>query len=181
MGGSEVSSHTAHYKPHSHVPRNVRVTHAEEQQGINDKIAVMLTKVVGSMPTAYSFIVLAVVGLLAILGILTPLVALLVAWTSQTLIQLVLLPVIMVGQNVLNRHQELQSDEEYKKTLKIFQDVESVMLQNAEQLEILEEQNKLLTTQYLELTKQTEMLTALLTPPSTTVRRRVRKQEVSQE
>lgn len=112
---------------HPHKPTNVNEVHAQERQGINDKIAVFLTSVVGSMPTAYSFIVLALIGLFAILGILTPLVALLVAWISQTLIQLVLLPVIMVGQNVLNRHQELQANEMYLTTQKSYSDLEQVM------------------------------------------------------
>ena len=84
------------------------------------------------MWTAYSFVILALVGLLAILGMLSPLVALLVAWTSQTLIQLVLLPVIMVGQNVLGRKQELQTDEEYARVQKIYADSETIIKQNNE-------------------------------------------------
>ena len=102
-----------HHEPHQHQPRNVNLLHEAENAaaGINTRIAVALTKSVGTMWTAYSFVVLAVIGLLAILGLLNPIVALLVAWTSQTLIQLVLLPIIMVGQNVLGRKTELQADE----------------------------------------------------------------------
>ena len=112
---------------HFHRPRNVNKVHRAEQ-GINTRIAGVLTRIVGSMPTAYVFAVLALVGLCAILGWLNPLVALLVAWLSQTLIQLVLLPVIMVGQNVLSRHQELQADETFATTEKSYHDIEQIML-----------------------------------------------------
>src|SRR5438552_2551730 len=98
-----------HHEPHQHQPRNVNLLHQAEKAaaGINTRIAVGLTKGVGTMWTAYGFVVLAVIGLFAILGLLNTTVATLVAWTSQTLIQLVLLPIIMVGQNVLGRKSEL--------------------------------------------------------------------------
>lgn len=115
------------HKPHLHKPRNINKQHAQEMQGLNDRIALTLTRGVGSMPVAYSFVVLALIGLLAILGLLPPIVALLVAWFSQTFIQLVLLPVIMVGQNVLNRKQELQNEEAYQATLKSYHDIEQIM------------------------------------------------------
>lgn len=130
------------HMPHKHQARNVNQVHAEEQQSINARVAVTLTHVVGSMQTAYIFIVIALIGLLAILGLLSPIVALLVAWTSQTLIQLVLLPVIMVGQNVLSRHSELQADEAFQTTQRSYQDIEQIMnhldVQDSKILEILE-------------------------------------------
>lgn len=114
---------------HEHVPRNVNLVHHIEQEtaGVNTKIAVILTRGVGSMWCAYGFVFLALIGLCAILGLLSPLVALLVAWTSQTLIQLVLLPVIMVGQNVLGKHQELMADEQFQTTQKTYSDIEQIM------------------------------------------------------
>lgn len=136
------------HHPHAHVPINVNEQQEQERQGINDQIAVLLTRTVGSMPTAYLFIVLAVIGLLGILGILSPIVALLVAWLSQTLIQLVLLPVIMVGQNVLNRKTELQAEEQFNTTKKTFEDILQIM----NHLEVQDE----------ELLKQTTMLIDLL-------------------
>ena len=79
------------------------------------------------MWTAYAFTMIAVVGLFAILGLFNPIVALLVAWASQTLIQLVLLPVIMVGQNVLGRKAELQADEQFRTTMSTYHDIEQIM------------------------------------------------------
>jgi uncharacterized membrane protein len=40
---------------------------------------------------------------------------------------LVLLPIIMVGQNVLGRKSELQADEAYATTMKTYADIEAVM------------------------------------------------------
>ena len=95
--------------------------------GFNTRLAVWLTEHVGTMWTAYVFAVIATIGLLGILDLLSPIVALLVAWVSQTFIQLVLLPIIMVGQNVLGRKSELQSDEAYATTMKTYADIEAVM------------------------------------------------------
>jgi len=112
-----------------HTPRNVNRVHAAEiaAAGFNTQIAVWLTEHVGTMWTAYTFAVLAIIGLMAILGLLSPIVALLIAWISQTFLQLVLLPVIMVGQNVLGRKSELQADESYSTTMKTYADIEAVL------------------------------------------------------
>ena len=70
---------------HRHVPRVIRhKEHIQDADGLNTKIAVTLTRAVGTMPTAYSFAVLSLVGLLAILGILPPLVALLATLKFRT-------------------------------------------------------------------------------------------------
>lgn len=118
-----------HHEPHQHQPRNVNLLHEAEQatSGFNTRVAVALTKSVGTMWTAYAFVVLAFIGLFAILGLLNPIVALLVAWASQTLIQLVLLPIIMVGQNVLGRKSELQADEQFRTTMSTYHDIEQIM------------------------------------------------------
>lgn len=141
------------HQKYPHIPRNVNVLHQEERTGINDRIAVFLTHTVGSMPTAYLFVILAFIGLLGILGIFSPLVALLIAWLSQTLIQLVLLPVIMVGSNVIGRHAEIQADEQFQTTQKSYHDLEQIMLH-------LEAQDR-------ELLKQTTLLTTLLSQGNT--------------
>lgn len=65
---------------------------------INTRVAVVITKVVGTMWTAYAFALLSLVSLPAALASGSPIV--IVAWIAQTFLQLVLLPVIIVGQNV---------------------------------------------------------------------------------
>jgi hypothetical protein len=138
------------HNPFSHKPRNVNVQHKSELEasGVNTRIAVGLTKSVGTMWTAYSFAVLAIVGLLAILGWLPPLVALLVVWASQTFIQLVMLPILSVGQNVLGRHAELMADEQYNTTISTYHDIEEI--------------KQHLSAQDVELLKHTKMLIHLL-------------------
>ncbi len=135
---------------HPYQPRNVNLLHEAEQKaaGINTQIAVALTKSVGTMWTAYTFMGLAIIGLAAILGLLTPIVALLVVWISQTFLQLVLLPVIMVGQNVLGRKAELQADEQFNTTMNSFNDIEHIMQH--------------LSAQDAELLRHTRMLIRLL-------------------
>lgn len=139
-----------HHEPHPHQPRNVNLLHAAERatEGINTKIAIQLTNSVGTMWTAYAFAVIAVIGLFGILNLFNPIVALLVAWASQTLIQLVLLPVIMVGQNVLGRKAELQSDEQFRTTMSTYHDIEQIMQH--------------LSAQDAEILRQTRMLNHLL-------------------
>jgi hypothetical protein len=75
-------------------------TVAAEHVGLNGRIALALTNVVGTMWCAYAFAILALTVLPQAIngGLLT-----LVQWLSQTFIQLVMLSVIMVGQNVLGR------------------------------------------------------------------------------
>ncbi len=117
------------HEHHPYQPRNVNLLHEAEQKaaGANTRIAVGLTKSVGTMWTAYTFMGLAIVGLLAILGLLSPIVALLVVWISQTFLQLSLLPIIMVGQNVLGRKAELQADEQFNTTMSSYNDIENIM------------------------------------------------------
>jgi hypothetical protein len=64
----------------------------------NTRLAVLVTKIVGSMWCAYAFALLALISLPAVITSHNPLV--IVAWIAQTFLQLVLLPIIIVGQNV---------------------------------------------------------------------------------
>lgn len=65
----------------------------------NARLAVKVTNGVGTMWCAYAFAALAIVSLPAAVTSGNPVV--LVSWISQTFLQLVLLSVIIVGQNVL--------------------------------------------------------------------------------
>lgn len=136
-----------YYHPHPKHDRIVNVNKIHKERSLktfNRKFAVFLTKNVGSMWTAYSFVVLAFVGLASLLGYLSPFVVIFVSWLSQTFIQLVLLPVIMVGQNVLNEHNEAQAEVTYLNTKESLED-------EKKQIEHLDAQDK-------ELLKQTKIL-----------------------
>ncbi|HEX4713694.1 MAG TPA: hypothetical protein VH164_02075, partial [Ktedonobacteraceae bacterium] len=92
--------------------------------GFNQKIAILLTKGVGTMVCAYIFAVLAIIGFP---GLVNAQISQWVQWTSQTFIQLTMLSVIMVGQSVLGRKQELQADEQFNTTVSTYHDIEQMM------------------------------------------------------
>lgn len=103
----------------------------------NSALAVMITKGVGSMWCAYAFAVLTLFGLP---GAIQAGVAGIVQWIAQTFLQLVLLSIILVGQNV----QAAASD---KRALDTYTDAEAI-LHEAQQIHAhLIEQDKALLAQ----------------------------------
>jgi hypothetical protein len=104
----------------AHHPSRVTVADAHElhkaRGGFNARIAVFITRMVGNMWMAYIFTLLSLVGLLGLLGLLNPFTFLLCTWLSQMFLQLVFLPILSVGQNVLGQHQELVTEETAKNT-----------------------------------------------------------------
>ncbi len=84
---------------------------SDEHVGFNGRVALILTTTVGTMWCAYAFSVLAFIALpQALQGGLLPIIQ----WVSQTFIQLVMLSVIMVGQNILSRASDKRADETYQ-------------------------------------------------------------------
>lgn len=73
---------------------------------VNNWIALRLTKAVGSMWCAYAFVALAILGFPPAGSDLSAYIA----WTSQTFIQLVMLSVIMVGQDLMSERHAEHSD-----------------------------------------------------------------------
>jgi hypothetical protein len=104
---------------------------ADEHVGFNGKIALTLTTVVGTMWCAYAFAVLALVALPSALQQGTVLA--IVSWVSQTFIQLVMLSVIMVGQNILSKASDKRADMTYKDADATFHEAESIQKHLKEQ------------------------------------------------
>ena len=77
----------------------------------NAWLAVRVTKGVGTMWCAYAFAALAIVSLPAAISAHSLVV--LVSWISQTFLQLVLLSVVIVGQNVLAAAADKRADATY--------------------------------------------------------------------
>jgi len=107
-------------KTHRHFAQAISIRGLRDEvkraDGFNAKIAVFLTNIVGSMWCAYVFAVIALIGLPAALkpggeGI--------IAWIAQTFLQLVLLSVIMVGQNVQSVASDVRSQHTYDDTVQI--------------------------------------------------------------
>ena len=101
----------------------------DEHVGFNGKVALILTTVVGTMWCAYAFGVLALIALPSATG--SPL--LLIQWVSQTFIQLVMLSVIMVGQNILSRASDKRADMTYQDADATFHESQQIQAHLLEQ------------------------------------------------
>jgi len=78
----------------------------------NTWLAVKVTNAVGTMWCAYVFALLAIISLPAAIASGNPVV--LVSWISQTFLQLVLLSIIIVGQNVLAAASDKRAEATYE-------------------------------------------------------------------
>ncbi|MEN9735580.1 MAG: hypothetical protein RL129_290 [Actinomycetota bacterium] len=88
-------------------------------QRFNDWLAKKITDGVATMWAAYLFALLALISLPA--AIKTHDVVTIVAWIAQTFLQLVLLSIIMVGQNINSRGVEKKINETHAASLGEFE------------------------------------------------------------
>jgi len=149
------------HMPHLHIPhphlearKEMFEKAKQEADSFNDKLAVKITNVVGTMWCAYAFAALALISLPAAIQAGT---ATLVAWFAQTFLQLVLLSIIMVGQKVASAKSDMQLEQTYKDAealLEINDDMHKLVKQNV----MLTEQLNVLLTQNTELTEQINKL-----------------------
>jgi len=98
----------------------------------NDRLAVSITNIVGTMWCAYAFAGLALISLPAAIRGGT---ATLVAWIAQTFLQLVLLSIIMVGQKVAAAKSDRQLEQTYQDAealLKVSDEIHCLLKQNTE-------------------------------------------------
>jgi hypothetical protein len=111
-------------KAREQLPRVVRFSPSEikkalrDVEGFNAKLALIITRSVGTMACAYVFAAIALISLPAALS--SGQVIIIVAWIAQTFLQLVLLSIIMVGQTV----QSVASD---ARAAKEFADTETIL------------------------------------------------------
>jgi hypothetical protein len=101
----------------------------------NAAVAVKITKVVGTMYCAYVFTVVALVALPA--AIQQGSATVLVNWLSSNFLQLVLLPIIIVGQNVISAAQDARAEADHE-TLTALHEM------SIQQIQILNGQNEIL-------------------------------------
>ena len=130
---------TAMTNPLVHAPRLVRTeesharVHGTGPMGrLNAAIAVRITKIVGTMYCAY---VIALVALPAAIQQGSPTV--LVNWLSSNFLQLVLLPIIIVGQKVISAAQDARAEADHETLTALHK-------MSAQQIEILNGQNQIL-------------------------------------
>ncbi|MFN2463888.1 MAG: hypothetical protein ABR573_08320 [Candidatus Dormibacteria bacterium] len=129
----------------AHIPELVQSRHIQGQVHgggaigrFNAALAVRITGAVGTMWCAYLFTILALVGLPSALDQMKTQGPLpLVQWIAQTFLQLVLLSVIIVGQNVIQAANDKRAEADHETLTALHK-------MNVQQLKILEQQDKIL-------------------------------------
>src|SRR4029079_4267183 len=133
--------------PHAHTRQTLEGTAAppptvdDERVGLNGKLGLMITSIVGTMWAAYLFTLLALISFPS--AITSGNSIIIVAWIAQTFLQLVLLPIIIVGQNIQAKASDRRAEETYK-------DAEAVLHECMQIQEHLAAQDKLLQAQMAE-------------------------------
>jgi hypothetical protein len=94
-------------------PREIRMA-LRDVEGFNAKVALIITRSVGTMACAYLFGAIALISLPAALS--SGQVIIIVAWIAQTFLQLVLLSIIMVGQTVQSAASDARAAKEFVDT-----------------------------------------------------------------
>ncbi len=149
------------HQPHTHQPADVNERHAAERLSLNDRIAVRISQSVGTMVTAYVF---AGIGIASLVGAVTQnaLLALTFGALSSYFLQLVLLPIIMVGQNVQSRHGELVAEESYHTARRIFHETDQLVRHLHAQDALALQQSERLDQMITSVAQQEELLGFLL-------------------
>jgi hypothetical protein len=149
------------YVPHPHIERRkaagpvrVRDQHPTDSafERFNTRLGLKITVMVGTMVAAYVFSLIALISLPSAIksGNLT----IIVAWVSSNFIQLVLLPIIIVGQNVQAKAADKRSEQTYK-------DAEAVLAEAIKIQEHLAAQDQALLKHQEDLERQASVLNQL--------------------
>jgi hypothetical protein len=122
----------------------------------NTWLAVVVTRSVGTMWAAYIFTLISVGGAVAVItnSVFWTAVSVLI---SQTFLQLVLLPIIIVGQNVISEAQDRRAEQDHL-TLTTLHEI------NVQQLKLLEAQREVLRQQH-EILQTLTRARAVTAPP----------------
>ena len=90
----------------------------------NARFGLFITVIVGTMWCAYLFTLLAFISLPA--AIKSHDAIIIVAWIAQTFLQLVLLPIIIVGQNIQAKAADKRAEETYKDAEAVLKESEEI-------------------------------------------------------
>ncbi len=127
-----------HHTPHERLAelrQRTPIQTGEMRVGINGRVGLLITTVVGTMWAAYAFTILAMISAPA--AFTSGNIIQIVAWIAQTFLQLVLLPIIIVGQNI----QGAASD---KRAIETYKDAEAILHECVQLQAHLEVQDRLL-------------------------------------
>lgn len=134
-----LEAHMAH-RPRLVTSRDVQVQiHGQGPIGrFNNRLALMITRAVGTMGAAYVFVLIAFVSFpQAMSAFLSGNTVVGITWLSQSFLQLVLLPIIIVGQNIISASQDARAMADHE-TLTALQVI------NVQQLRLLKHQEQIL-------------------------------------
>jgi uncharacterized membrane protein len=118
---------TFEHQPHPRVAEHRKtgpVRTADQHTGINGRVALLITGAVGTMWCAYLFTLLALISAPSAFSSGDAIV--IVAWVAQTFIQLVLLPIIIVGQNIQAKSADKRAEDTYKDAEATFHEAEQI-------------------------------------------------------
>ena len=113
------------------VRKTVRKRAVSPVSRFNSKAALGITRSVGTMWCAYVFAALALVSLPAAIMSGSPII--IVGWIAQTFLQLVLLPVIIVGQNIQAAASDDRAAATYKDAGAILEEAKQIQMHLAAQ------------------------------------------------
>ena len=130
------------------VVRNVNIEQ-KEKLSVTDKIALWVINKVGTWQFALFCIIL------TIMPFIVPKLMTLVMFISSSFLQLVLLPLIMIGQNLQSAHAEARAEADYEVNKKAEEEIRTILLH-------LENQNDEITKQGVLLTQQGEAMLEIL-------------------
>jgi hypothetical protein len=110
----------------------VAQVHGPSMMGrLNAKVGLKITLVVGTMWCAYLFTVLALIS--APSAFKTGNTIIMVAWIAQTFLQLVLLPIIIVGQNVQATAADARAEATYNDAAAVLEEAKQIQAHLAAQ------------------------------------------------
>jgi hypothetical protein len=124
------------YVPHPHIERRKAAgpptvadaaaqVHGSGRIGrLNQRVGVKITVIVGTMWCAYLFTLLALVSMPS--AFRSGNLIIIVAWIAQTFLQLVLLPIIIVGQNVQSAAADKRAEATYDDAAAILDEVKQI-------------------------------------------------------
>lgn len=113
MAGQDIGAAKQH-QPRLVMSHDVHAqVHGSSRIGrVNAWLAVTITRSVGSMWVAYLFAGIALISLPAALR--SGDVIVIVSWVAQTFLQLVLLPIIIVGQNIIQAANDMRAEADHE-------------------------------------------------------------------
>lgn len=146
------------YLPLRYKPVNVNVKH-KQTLGFQDRIALIITTAVGTMYAVYIFALFMAGWMLWQTYFLQkpfdpyPFAFLLF---MGNIVQLLLMPLIMVGQNLQGRHSEIRAEEEFKTTESSYKDIEKILIHLDQQDKQMQKQLELILDLSKSIKKQTK-------------------------